>query len=152
MLGNCPKDSAVAVRTMPSYLPVPASVSCTVLAPSKLFRVGYWSPSLSMASHSFKPVFLPSIELNMPTQRKVIMSKAPPGGLLRVVPVFSTLQALWVLENAMVLLTPDQQFVISYLPCFGRSAARAAPTPTRRRTATHHTVTYVCSILAIWSS
>jgi hypothetical protein len=27
----------------------------------------------------------------MPTQRKVIMSKAPPGGLLRVVPVSSKL-------------------------------------------------------------
>jgi hypothetical protein len=41
------------------------------------------------------------------------MSKALPGGLLRVVPVFSKLQAVWVLENATALLTPDQQFVIS---------------------------------------
>jgi hypothetical protein len=59
------------------------------------------------------PVFLPSIELLMPTQRKVVMSKAPPGGLLRVVPVSSKLEAVCVLENAIALLTPDEQLVMS---------------------------------------
>jgi hypothetical protein len=33
----------------------------------------------------------------------------PPGGLLRVVPVISKVDAVWVLENVIVLLTPDQQ-------------------------------------------
>ncbi len=41
------------------------------------------------------------------------MSKAPPGGLLRVVPVSSKLEAVYVLENAIALLTPEEQLVMS---------------------------------------
>src|SRR5262245_56096375 len=113
MAGNCPKDSVVPVRTIPSYLPVPASASDVCFGPSLMFRTRYLSPSLSIDSHMLRPVFLPSIELLMPTQRKATMSKGPPGGLLRVVPVSSKLEEVWVFENAMALLAPDQQLVMS---------------------------------------
>src|SRR5215472_13342300 len=110
MVGNDPSCSTVNVGvTMPSYFPVPAMrvlVSFPSTVDSSTSRL---SPSASIASHTLVDLIFPSNEAVIPTQRKVFLSNMPPGGLLRRVPVFSQLDAERVLENVIVLATPDQQ-------------------------------------------
>src|SRR6476661_1859814 len=94
---------------MPSYFPVPAT-AVLVTFPSPVEKyVSRLSPSASVASQTVDAVIFPSSEAFIPTQRKVFLSNMPPGGLLRLVPVISKLDAVWVLENVITLLTPDQQ-------------------------------------------
>src|SRR5262245_24974763 len=57
---------------------------------------------------------------------KVFLSYKPPGGLLSVTPVLSTLVAVWFFENEMTLLVPDAQDVMSKLPSLGSSCAEMA--------------------------
>ena len=77
------------VVIMPSYFPVPAT-NVLVTFPSAVEKyVSRLSPSTSIASHTVDAVIFPSSEAFIPTQRKVLLSNMPPGGLLRFVPVDS---------------------------------------------------------------
>src|SRR6266436_2716318 len=111
MAGNGPSGSTVPAMMMPSYFPVPpTTVLVTFPSPVEKY-VRRLPPSTSIASHTVDAVIFPSSEAFIPTQRKVFLSNMPPGGLLRLLPVISKLDAVRVLENVITLLTPDQQEV-----------------------------------------
>jgi hypothetical protein len=93
--GNGPKGwMLLLASTMPSYFPVPV-INCLVTFPSGACEkyVRRLSPSGSTASHTAVPETFPSNEAFIPTQRKVDLSNNPPGGLLRLAPVCSKLNA-----------------------------------------------------------
>src|SRR3954454_8237924 len=111
MTGKGPNGCTVALMTIPSYFPVPPTVSL-VTFPSVVEKYdNRLSPSRSMDSQTLVPVFFPARDADIPMHRNVSLSKRPPGGLLRIEPVCSKLRAVWVLENAIVLLVPDQHAV-----------------------------------------
>src|SRR3979490_2920393 len=103
--------STMPLATMPSYFPVPVTFSRTILSPCCEKLVRRLSPSGSTASHTVFAEIFPSNEAFIPTHLKEVRSNKPPDGLLRFVPVISKLNAEWVFENAIRLLTPDQQAV-----------------------------------------
>src|SRR4029453_16122594 len=111
MTGKGPNGCTVALMTIPSYFPVPATVSLVTFPSAVEKYESRLSPSRSMPSQTVVPVFFPPRDAFIPTQRNVSLSKSPPGGLLRIEPVCSKLRAMWVLENAIVLLVPDQHAV-----------------------------------------
>src|SRR6266478_1488088 len=98
---------------MPSYFPVPTINSLVTFPslPSEKYVSRLLPPSASIASQTVLPVFFPPRDAFIPTHRNVSLSNIPPGGLLRITPVNSLLDAVWVLENVMALLMPDQQAV-----------------------------------------
>src|SRR5262245_7818146 len=106
MTGKGPKGSTVAVKTIPSYFPVPATVSLVTFPSDVVKYESRLSPSRSMDSQTVVPVTFPPRDVLTPTHRNVSLSKSPPEGLLRIEPVCSKLRAMWVLENEIVLLVP----------------------------------------------
>src|SRR6266478_2735262 len=99
MAGNGPSGSTVPAMMMPSYFPVPpTTVLVTFPSPVEKY-VRRLPPSTSIASHTVDAVIFPSSEAFIPTQRKVFLSNMPPGGLLRLLPVISKLDAVWVLRE-----------------------------------------------------
>src|SRR3954447_18830159 len=111
MTGKGPNGCTVALMTMPSYFPVPATVSL-VTFPSEVEKYeSRLSPSRSTDSQTAVPVFFPPRDAFIPTHRNVVLSKSPPSGLLRFEPVCSKLRAVWSLEKEIVLLVPDQHAV-----------------------------------------